>query len=249
MESDADQLQETESTGTEAATEVETETETDEETEANVQVNTLVGSLVDIDMEQITILSDNGNEIILPISGTELDFRGGFRLGNLVAVTYIGDLTSTDGRACDIVTLRAADSSDVGDLEYVEPETESETETETESETETEAETETETESETETETETETELETEAVQKTKTLRGTLQKLERNTMTILTKDKEEKTFGIVNVQMFFAKGMSVGTKVVVSYQGTFSDEDTTVVSVIDQKTYKVRKAAKKNGGQ
>jgi hypothetical protein len=245
MESDADQLQEIESTGTEAATEVETETETDEETEANVQVNTLVGSLVDIDMEQITILSDNGNEIILPISGTELDFRGGFRLGNLVAVTYTGDLTSTDGRACDIVTLRAADSSDVGELEYVEPETETESETETE----TESETETETESETETETETETESETEAVQKTKTLRGTLQKLERNTMTILTKDKEEKTFGIVNVQMYFAKGMSVGTKVVVSYQGTFSDEDTTVVSVIDQKTYKVRKAAKKNGGQ
>lgn len=230
----------------------EVETESESETEAvsaekteDSQVSTIIGSLVDIDMEQITVLSDNGNEIILPIKEAELDFSSGFRVGNLVAVNYTGELLETDNLKADISVLRAADSSDVQELEISAPRKNSENEgdeaaTET-ADTDEGAETgdedgteETETEEteapETESDTEAESETEKEALQ---TIRGDIQNLDRNSMTILTEDKEELTFGIMNVQMYFSKGMAKGTKVVVAYTGEFTGDGQSVVSVTD----------------
>ena len=44
------------------------------ETEAQ-QTNTIIGSMEEIDMDQITVLTDNGNEVILSIRDSELDFE------------------------------------------------------------------------------------------------------------------------------------------------------------------------------
>lgn len=288
MELELETLQEAETeseTGTEAM-----ETEKAEKAE-NMQVNTVIGSLVDIDMKQITVLSDNGNEIILPISEAELDFRNGFRVGNLVCVDYTGEILETDNLEADIFVLRAADSSDVRELRVSEPRKETEEESEGESaaenvrESESEADTDARGESESETDTEdggeTESGTDTEDVEETesgtdkdahgetgsetdtedsgqgesgtdaeddgeastegstetgedvKILRGQIQEIEWNSMTIMDEDKEERTFGIMNVQIYFAKGMAKGTEVVVSYTSEESGEGQKVISVMD----------------
>jgi hypothetical protein len=227
----AGQQKETETqpeTHTELETQSEVETETEAETETqeeaaektkHMRVNTIIGSLADIDMEQITVLSDNGNEIILPIDGTELDFCSGFRVGNLVSVNYTGELLETDGRKADISVLRAADSSDV---EEVKISASGEKTGEMDSE---ESAAPEETESTEETESETEGEVQT--------VRGKMQSMDRNSMTILTEDQKELTFGIMNVKMYFSKGMAKGTEIEVSYRGEITGDDQEVVSVTD----------------
>lgn len=281
MELELETLQEAETeseTGTEAM-----ETEKAEKAE-DMQVNTVIGSLVDIDMKQITVLSDNGNEIILPISEAELDFRNGFRVGNLVCVDYTGEILETDNLEADIFVLRAADSSDVRELRVSEPRKETEEESEGESaaenvrESESEADTDARGESESETDTEdgeetesgtdtdahgetgSETDTEdsgqgesgtdaeddgeastegsTETVEEVKILRGQIQEIEWNSMTIMDEDKEERTFGIMNVQIYFAKGMAKGTEVVVSYTSEESGEGQKVISVMDAVSFK-----------
>lgn len=219
--------------------ETESETETRQRAEGRGEKRktyTVIGSLVDIDMEQITVLSDNGNEIILPIKDAELDFSNGFRVGNLVAVNYTGKLLETDNRKADISVLRAADSSDVEELKLSVPEKETGSGMTGEEETEdtengwaseeTDAgETDTE-------ETDTEGESET-AAREAQTVQGEIQKMDRNSMTILTEKNEELTFGIMNVRMYFSKGMAKGTKVVVSYEGEITGDSQGVLSVVD----------------
>lgn len=236
----------------EVETESEPETETEEaEKEEDLRVGTIIGSLVDIDMEQITVLSDNGNEIILPIKEAELDFSGGFRVGNLVSVNYTGEILETDNRSADIAVLRAADSSDVQELEVSALENEKEAEAESGGESESESGTEEGTEGESESGTEENTEGESESgleedteqesespTAEVQTIRGEIQNLDRNSMTILTDDKEELTFGIMNVQMYFSKGMAKGTKVVISYTGELTGENQGVVSVTDAASFK-----------
>jgi len=238
----------------EAETETETETQTQEPEEAaeqagSMRVNTLIGSLVDIDMEQITVLSDNGNEIILPIADTELDFCNGFRVGNLVSVNYTGELLETDSRKADISVLRAADSSDVEELKISAPEEktgetdagESTAPEGTEETKETESETggesgetgETDAEETQAPEDETGEDAETETEEKVQTVRGKMQSMDRNSMTILTEDQKELTFGIMNVKMYFSKGMTKGTEIEVSYRGEITGDDQEVVSVTD----------------
>ena len=242
----------------------ESETAETEETAGDLQVNTVIGSLVDIDMKQITVLSDNGNEIILPINGAELDFRNGFRVGNLVSVDYTGEILETDNLEADISVLRAADSSDIQELKVSAPRqkteeesesgaaaednaesegeaaTEGSTESESEAATEesTEAESEAATENSTEAESEAATDDSTESEEEVKILRGKIQKMEWNSMTIMTDEQEEQTFGIMNVRMYFSKGMAKGTAVVVSYTGDFTGEEQKVLSVVDAESFK-----------
>lgn len=243
----------------------ETESETETETAAvekayDLQVSTIIGSLVDIDLEQITVLSDNGNEIILPIKEAELDFTSGFRVGNLISVDYTGKIQETDNLKADITVLRAADSSDVQELEISPPrkETEADTEEGTEQESESaaldseEPETQSGTSDSGKPETQSEEEetgaesseaseesAETEsAAEEVLTIRGEIQNLDRNSMTILEDDKQELTFGIMNVRMYFARGMKKGTEVVVSYTGELSGEEQEVISVMDAVSFK-----------
>jgi len=238
--------------GTEAQTESQTKTELEVETSqteepatekveesepaeiTSGQVSTLIGSLVDLSMDQMTILSDNGNEILLSLEGTELDFRRGFRVGNLVAVEYTGEIQETDSSHGTVRVLRAADSADVQELQVspsgdgrredaqghteMEPDVKDSTETEPTS----------------QGSTETEEESGTEAVpEEVHILYGTLRDMSLNSMTILTEDNKEETFGIMNVRMYFSKGMSEGLKVAVSYTGEFHSEERKVLSVID----------------
>ncbi len=202
---------------TQQATEAESETETEAATEAARQepVNTVIGSLVDIDLKQLVVLSDNGNEIIFPIKGAELDFRGGFRVGNLVAVEYTGEIVSPDSRKADISVRRVADSADVQELQ--EEKSVSDTENGQETETET-----------------TQSEESGQEKEEVKSVQGKIQKMDLNSMTILTDDGKTYTFGIMNVRMYFAKGIKKGVKITVSYQGELSGEEAKVISVTEK---------------
>jgi len=227
-------------------------------------VNTIVGSLVDIDLQQLTVLSDNGNEIIFPIENVELDFRGGFRVGNLVSVQYMGEKLYADNRDTDVVVLRAADSADVQELSEPESETESRKETEGKSESETGTEQESQRESETGTESETESEAETESktsepesesaaeddAGKIKNTKGKIKSIDRNNMTItITGSNKEWTFGIMNTRMYFAKGMKKGRNIVVSYTGDISDSEQNIISVIDFPSFEEMADAKEAAEQ
>lgn len=215
-------------------------TEETENAPGDGREHTVIGSLADIDMEQITVLSDNGNEIIFSTKGAELDFAGGFRVGNLVSVSYKGELTQTDNRKTSVTVLRAADSGDIRELEASAPETEQETgNTEESKETETETGGETKADEPETTETDTAeadgtdsgTEGEAAAAEDARVLTGKLDSMDRNSMTIVTADGGKKTFGIVNVRMHFAAGMAKGTEVAISYTGELTEAGETVLSV------------------
>ena len=206
-------------TSTQQTTEMESETETEAATEASERepVNTVIGSLVDLDLKQLVVLSDNGNEIIFPIKGAELDFRGGFRVGNLVSVEYTGQIVSPDSRKADISVRRVADSADVQELKEEKSgnDTESEVETETAG----------------SQESESGSEQEPEEI---KSVQGKIQKMNLNSITILTDDKKKHTFGIMNARMYFAKGIKKGVKVTVTYRGELLEEETKVISVTEK---------------
>ncbi len=228
-------VQETE---TVVQTETESEIHTETETEAKAEMeeksrpekhNTVIGSLIDLNMETITILSDNGNEIILPLKNAEMDFRNGFRVGNLVAVEYTGELQKADNsKESEIQVLRVADSSDIAELKE---KTDGEASTEKESESLTESE-------------ETSSETESGAVPKVKKMTGTLKEMNLNKMILLNKKKAEQTISIANARMYFAKGMKEGMKIAVSYEGEFPEENNAVQTVMDVVSF--RQEAKQN---
>lgn len=198
----------------------ETETEETEETEQQA-IGTVIGSLADIDMEQLTLLSDNGNEIVFPVQGVELDFRRGFRVGNLAMVTYAGELTETDGRRCGVKVLRAADSADVEELTQSPKEEESESGGEAATEDTDSGESETESTAEGESETE----------EKEQTLQGKLQKLELGSLTLLDGEGKTLELSVVNARMYFPEGLQKDLEITVGYTGDLSGEDVQVLSV------------------
>lgn len=234
-------------TESESETESETETETEKETEAQ-QTNTIIGSMEEIDMDQITVLTDNGNEVILSIRDSELDFRNGFRVGNLVSVEYTGEIVEKDSTAGEVKVARVADSADVKVIPGEESESESGTGSDMDSE-KTEGESETTKESVKDQESENpesenpesanqedadteETEENTEPREPAKELKGAVEHVAMGEMTIVTEEEQELTFKIANVRMYFAKGMTRGTKVVVSYTGEVSGADTDQMNVL-----------------
>lgn len=224
---------------TEEAT--ETETETEAETEVK-QRNTIIGSIEEIDMEKITVLTDNGNEIILPIKTAELDFRSGFRVGNLVAIEYTGDIIAKDNTASDVEVTRVADSADnslnIGNVpEETEAKAEAESETSKESaagesETTTESEAETETKAETEAETSSEADVETEAAESANELKATLENITMGELTVITAEGSEATFKIVNTRLYFERGMAKGTPIAISYHGEFTGQNAEGIEVV-----------------
>ncbi len=210
-------------------TELQSETETEEMQETEQQsIGTVIGSLADINMEQLTLLSDNGNEIIFPVQGVELDFRRGFRVGNLATVTYAGELTETDGRRCGVKALRAADSADVEEL--VQSPREEETESGGEAASEDPAQSDTDSE---ETETESTTEGESETVQEKEehTLQGKLKQLELGSLTLLDGEGKTLELSAVNARMYFPEGLQKDLEITVVYTGDLSGEDVQVLSV------------------
>lgn len=69
----------------------------------------LIGFIVDFDIDKISILMDNGEEMKLPVLDAEIDLRGGFSIGNVITVEYIKDL---DDKEEDLQVIRIADSVD-----------------------------------------------------------------------------------------------------------------------------------------
>lgn len=228
-------------TGTVSKTESATMPETETATEAR-QKNTIIGSVEDIDMSKITVLTDNGNEVILPIEKAELDFRNGFRVGNLVSIEYVGNVVQRDSAVGDVEVIRVADSADIHTIpagaeapaaEGPEADTEVEAKAEKESGSEKESESETKKESETESESQTasETAAETEAGVPVTELKGKIEEVAISGITVVTEEDAKLTFKIINTRMYFEKGMAKGTDVVVSYSGTLSGTDTENVDV------------------
>lgn len=206
--SETETVSETES---ETMSETETETETETESEAR-QKNTIIGSVEEIDMNKITVLTDNGNEVILPIETAELDFRGGFRVGNLVSIEYVGDVVQRDSTVGDVEVIRVADSADVHTIPAgSEPPAAEETEADTEA--------------------ETKAERESESNEPVTALKGKIEEVAISGITVVTEDQTKLTFKIINTRMYFEKGMAKGTDVVVSYYGTLSGTDTANVDV------------------
>lgn len=197
------------------------------------QVSTLIGSLVDLSMDRMTILSDNGNEILLSLESSELDFRRGFRVGNLVAVEYNGEIQETDSSRGTVRVLRVADSADVQELQVSPSGDGSRDDAQGNTETEPDVKDSAEMESAAQGNTESEGESESEAVpeEEVHILYGTLEEMSLNRMTIGTEDNNKESFGIMNVRMYFPKGMSEGLKVAVSYTGDFDSEERKILSV------------------
>lgn len=226
-------------TEAETQSEIETETEVAEETEEQ-PIGTVIGSLADIDMEQLTLLSDNGNEIVFPVQGVELDFRRGFRVGNLAMVTYAGELTETDGRRCGVKVLRAADSADVEELTQSPKEEESESDGEAPVEDTEQSDTDS-----GETETESAAEGESETEKEEQTLQGKLQTLGLGSLTLLDGEGKTLELSVVNARMYFPEGLQKDLEITVVYTGDLSGEDVQVLSVTGERLPEADKAPEK----
>ena len=99
------------------------------DTEDDDRDRTVIGALEEITTEQITVLSDNGNELTFPVEEIEIDLPSGIMAGNLVAVDYAGKsgMPGTE----DAAVTRIAGSADTEDMQQAEGVTPDETEQET----------------------------------------------------------------------------------------------------------------------
>ena len=75
------------------------------------EVHTVIGTLEELSMDQVVLLSDNGNELAFSTDDVKIDLPYGIRIGNLVAVDYTGKITQKGTKKATAV--RIAGSADV----------------------------------------------------------------------------------------------------------------------------------------
>ena len=79
----------------------------------------MIGTLEELSMDQVVLLSDNGNELAFSTDDVKIDLPYGIRIGNLVSVDYTGKITQKGTKKATAV--RIAGSADVFESD---PETE-----------------------------------------------------------------------------------------------------------------------------
>lgn len=176
--------------------------ETDRETEESKRFRTVIGTLEELTMDQLTMLSDNGNELTFAVSDAQIDLPSGIRVGNLVSVDYTGKITKKGAKKASAV--RIAGSADTVSIQETQA---------------------------TETEKTTEESKEAVVTGKKKTLQGTLTDLTMSTITVKTEEGSEVIFRTIQVPLYFESGLSKGMKVSVVYRGSFEGNDATADTV------------------
>lgn len=170
------------------------------------ELHTVIGTLEELGMDQVMLLSDNGNELIFSVEGVKIDLPSGIRIGNLIAVDYTGKINKKGTKKAAAIRIAgSADTVNVGETENEENE-----------------------ENDLEAATEETTENVTEKVQasgKKKTLQGTMEKLSMTSLTLKDADGKNYTLPIINVPLYLENGLAKGTKVEVTYRGDLKGAD------------------------
>lgn len=111
-ESTSEKNRETQTDKESAASEKETKQSTgSSETVNSSEVHTVIGTLEELSMDQVVLLSDNGNELAFSTDDVKIDLPSGIRIGNLVSVDYTGKITQKgSGKE---TAVRIAGSADV----------------------------------------------------------------------------------------------------------------------------------------
>ena len=111
-ESTSEKNRETQTDKESAGTEKETKQSTgSSETVNSSEVHTVIGTLEELSMDQVVLLSDNGNELAFSTDDVKIDLPYGIRIGNLVSVDYTGKITQKGTKRATAV--RIAGSADV----------------------------------------------------------------------------------------------------------------------------------------
>lgn len=170
------------------------------------ELHTVIGTLEELGMDQVMLLSDNGNELTFSVEGVKIDLPSGIRIGNLIAVDYTGKINKKGTKKAAAIRIAgSADTVNVGETEKEENE-----------------------ENDLEAATEETTENVTEKVQasgKKKTLQGTMEKLSMTSLTLKDADGKNYTLPIINVPLYLENGLAKGTKVEVTYRGDLKGAD------------------------
>ena len=190
----------------------------------------MIGTLEELSMDQVVLLSDNGNELAFSTDDVKIDLPSGIRIGNLVSVDYTGKITQKGTEKATAV--RIAGSADVFKSD-AETETEAATEKATEKATEqTTRKNKKSSEAATEAKTDESKAAETKAdASKKQTVKGTLEKISMTGMTVKTSDGKELKFRIVEVPLYLEKGLTKGMSVKITYRGELQSEDSDQESV------------------
>ena len=222
-ESTSEKNRETQADKESAASEKETKQSTgSSETVNSSEVHTVIGTLEELSMDQVVLLSDNGNELAFSTDDVKIDLPSGIRIGNLVSIDYTGKITQKGSEKATAV--RIAGSADVF---------KSDAETETEKVTEqTTRKNKKSSEAATEAKTDESKAAETKAdASKKQTVKGTLERISMTGMTIKTSDGKELKFRIVQVPLYLEKGLTKGMSVKIAYRGELQSEDSDQESV------------------
>lgn len=111
-ESTSEKNRETQTDKESAGSEKETKQSTgSSETVNSSEVHTVIGTLEELSMDQVVLLSDNGNELAFSTDDVKIDLPYGIRIGNLVSVDYTGKITQKGTKKATAV--RIAGSADV----------------------------------------------------------------------------------------------------------------------------------------
>ncbi len=111
-ESTSEKNRETQNDKESAGSEKETKQSTgSSETVNSSEVHTVIGTLEELSMDQVVLLSDNGNELAFSTDDVKIDLPYGIRIGNLVSVDYTGKITQKGTKKATAV--RIAGSADV----------------------------------------------------------------------------------------------------------------------------------------
>lgn len=188
----------------------ETQDKTSKESEQTVggqrgdeELHTVIGTLEELGMDQVILLSDNGNELTFSVEGVKIDLPSGIRIGNLIAVDYPGKINKKGTKKAAAVRIAgSADTVNVGETEKEENDLEAATEETTENVTE-----------------------KVQASGKKKTLQGTMEKLSMTSLTLKDADGKNYTLPIINVPLYLENGLAKGTKVEVTYRGDLKGAD------------------------
>ena len=167
------------------------------------ELHTVIGTLEELGMDQVMLLSDNGNELTFSVEGVKIDLPSGIRIGNLIAVDYTGKINKKGTKKAAAVRIAgSADTVNVGETEKEEDDLEAATEETTENVTE-----------------------KVQASGKKKTLQGTMEKLSMTSLTLKDADGKNYTLPIINVPLYLKNGLAQGTKVEVTYRGDLKGAD------------------------
>lgn len=167
------------------------------------ELHTVIGTLEELGMDQVMLLSDNGNELIFSVEGVKIDLPSGIRIGNLIAVDYTGKINKKGTKKAAAIRIAgSADTVNVGETEKEENDLEAATEETTENVTE-----------------------KVQASGKKKTLQGTMEKLSMTSLTLKDADGKNYTLPIINVPLYLENGLAKGTKVEVTYRGDLKGAD------------------------